>query len=208
MSRKNKLADNLQEKPGHFWSGFFFMNLSNKTCNMVKPTSVSENLNEEIRTPNSGKPPQKKDSRFERMAAAATRATGSSTAFLIAVVVILAWGISGPLFRFSDTWQLVINTGTTIVTFLMVFIIQQSQNKDSLAIQLKLNELIACDERASNRLVVVEDLSQEELEVLKKYYIRLSELAKNENDLHSSHSVDEAVDQHEHKSHLRHGLKK
>ena len=174
---------------------------------MVKPTSVSENLNEEIRTRNSGKRPQKKDSRFERLAATVTRATGSSSAFLIAVAVVLVWGITGPIFGFSDTWQLVINTGTTIVTFLMVFIIQQSQNKDSLAIQLKLNELIACDERASNRLVVVEDLSQEELEVLKKYYVRLSELAKNENDLHSSHSVDEAVDQHEHKSHLRHGKK-
>ncbi len=174
---------------------------------MVKPTSLSENLNEEIRMDNKGKSPQKLDSRFERMAAAATRATGSSTAFLIALAVIFVWGITGPIFDFSDTWQLVINTGTTIVTFLMVFIIQQSQNKDALAIQLKLNELIACDERASNRLVVVEDLSQEELEVLKRYYIRLSELAKNENDLHSSHSVDEAVGQHEHKSHLRHGVK-
>ncbi|HWJ90468.1 MAG TPA: low affinity iron permease family protein, partial [Flavisolibacter sp.] len=94
--------------------------------------------------------------RFERAAAAITRATGSSTAFLIAISVILIWAITGPLFHFSDTWQLVINTGTTIITFLMVFIIQQSQNKDSLAIQLKLNELIACDERASNRLIDVE----------------------------------------------------
>jgi len=81
----------------------------------------------------------------------------------------------------------------------MVFIIQQSQNKDSLAIQLKLNELIASDERASNRLIVVEDLTQDELEVLKKFYIRLSELAKKENDLHSSHSVDEAGDIHQYK---------
>src|SRR5947209_19863 len=127
--------------------------------------------------------------KFEKAAARITKATGSSAAFLIAVAIILVWAVTGPLFHYSDTWQLVINTGTTIVTFLMVFIIQQSQNKDSLAIQLKLNELIASNEGASNRLIVVEDLTQDELEVLKKFYVRLSELAKNENDLHSSHSV-------------------
>jgi low affinity Fe/Cu permease len=134
--------------------------------------------------------------RFEAFAAAATKITGSSTAFIIALVTILAWGITGPLFNFSNTWQLVINTGTTIITFLMVFIIQQTQNKDSMALQLKLNELIACEERASNRLIDVEDLTQEELEVLKKFYIRLATLAKKEHDLHSSHSVDEAGEQH------------
>jgi low affinity Fe/Cu permease len=131
---------------------------------------------------------------FETTANNVTKIAGSSGAFLLALVVILTWALTGPIFRFSDTWQLVINTGTTIVTFLMVFIIQQSQNKDSLAIQLKLNELIAAEERASNRLIVVEDLTQNELEVLKKFYIRLSELAKEQNDLHSSHSVDEARD--------------
>src|SRR5690349_7685012 len=98
---------------------------------------------------------------FDRFSAIATRATGSSYAFLIAIAVVLVWAITGPLFRFSDTWQLVINTGTTIVTFLMVFVIQQSQNKDTLAIQLKLNELIASDAAANNRLVDVEDLSPE-----------------------------------------------
>lgn len=144
---------------------------------------------------------------FEKSAASITRAAGSSSAFLIAVVVILVWGITGPVFHYSDTWQLVINTGTTIITFLMVFIIQQSQNKDSLAIQLKLNELIACEERASNRLIDVEDLTQEELETLKKFYVRLSELAEDENDLFSSHSVDEATGQHKHKLSLRHGSK-
>ncbi len=141
--------------------------------------------------------------KFEKAAAKATKATGSSTAFIIAVLVILVWAITGPIFHFSDTWQLVINTGTTIVTFLMVFIIQQTQNKDSMALQLKLNELIACNERASNRLIVVEDLTQEELEVLKKFYVRLSDLAKEHNDLHSSHSVDEASDLHQHKARLR-----
>jgi low affinity Fe/Cu permease len=141
---------------------------------------------------------------FERMAINITKITGSSLAFLLALAVIIAWAATGPLFHFSDTWQLVINTSTTIITFLMVFVIQQSQNKDSLAIQLKLNELIAAEERASNRLIVVEDLSQDELEVLKKFYVRLSQLAREGNDLHSSHSVDEAEDVHEHKSHLRH----
>jgi len=141
--------------------------------------------------------------RFENMSSSVTKATGSPWAFILAVLIIIIWGITGPVFHFSDTWQLVINTGTTIITFLMVFIIQQSQNKDSLAIQLKLNELIACDERASNRLIDVEALTQDELETLKKFYIKLSELAKKENDLFSSHSVDEATGQHKHKFELR-----
>jgi low affinity Fe/Cu permease len=130
--------------------------------------------------------------RFEGFAEGVTRATGTPTAFMIAFLVIVVWGVTGPVFHYSDTWQLVINTGTTIVTFLMVFLIQQSQNKDSLALQLKLNELIACEERASNRLIDVEDLSQEELDVLKKFYVRLASLAKDSADLHTSHSVDDA----------------
>jgi low affinity Fe/Cu permease len=140
---------------------------------------------------------------FEKISAVITRAVGTSTSFIIALFVILIWAITGPIFRFSDTWQLVINTGTTIITFLMVFVIQQSQNKDSLAIQLKLNELIASDEKASNRLIVVEDLTQAELEVLKKFYVKLAELAKQENDLHSSHSVDEAGGLHAYKQHSK-----
>lgn len=138
--------------------------------------------------------------RFEKVAAAVTKACGSSTAFLISLCVILLWAVTGPFFHFSDTWQLVINTGTTIITFLMVFVIQQSQNKDSLAIQLKLNELIAAEERASNRLIDVEDLTQAELETLKKFYVKLSELAEKDNDLFSSHSIDEADDVHREKS--------
>lgn len=134
--------------------------------------------------------------RFEKISSGITRSVGTSTAFLISLFVIVVWAVTGPIFRFSDTWQLIINTGTTIITFLMVFLIQQSQNKDSLALQLKLNELIASNEKASNRLIVVEDLTQNELEVLKKFYVKLSELAKKENDLHSSHSVDEADDMH------------
>src|SRR4026208_1559416 len=100
---------------------------------------------------------------LERFSLKATKATGTSGAFVIALGVIVVWLISGPLFGFSDTWQLVINTGTTIVTFLMVFLIQRTQNKDALAIHLKLNEIVAAMEGASNRLIDVEDLSEAEV---------------------------------------------
>jgi low affinity Fe/Cu permease len=136
---------------------------------------------------------------FQKMSAKVTKATGSPLAFTIALAVILIWGITGPIFKFSDTWQLVINTGTTIITFLMVFIIQQSQNKDTVAIHLKLNELIASHERASNRLVDIEDLTEEELEKIKKFYIKLSDLAEKENDVNTSHSLSEAENVHEFK---------
>src|ERR1700722_5189929 len=86
--------------------------------------------------------------------------SGSSSAFGLAVLIILAWLISGPIFHFSDTWQLVINTGTTIITFLMVFLIQRAQNKDSQAIQLKLNELVAAMKGASNRMINVKGLTE------------------------------------------------
>ncbi len=133
---------------------------------------------------------------FEKFSSNITKATGSSSAFILAFLVIIVWGITGPAFGFSNTWQLVINTGTTIITFLMVFIIQHSQNKDTVAIQLKLNELIAASSSASNRLIDVEDLTTRELETLKKFYIQLSELAKKENDIHKTHSIDEAVTFH------------
>ncbi|HMK25378.1 MAG TPA: low affinity iron permease family protein [Chitinophagaceae bacterium] len=141
---------------------------------------------------------------FERFSSKVTKATGSSVAFIIAILVILIWVVTGPLFHFSDTWQLVINTGTTIITFLMVFVIQHSQNKDTTAVQLKLNELIAASPTASNRLIVVEELSVEELEILKKFYIKLSELSKKEADIHTTHSIDEAKIAHQKK----HGLPK
>ena len=140
---------------------------------------------------------------FERFSANVTKATGSSTAFILAFLVIIVWGVTGPAFQFSNTWQLVINTGTTIITFLMVFVIQQSQNKDTTAMQLKLNELIATNAAASNRLVDVEELSAEELQTLKKFYRRLSELAKKEMDIHASHSIDEAKDNHLEKKKLK-----
>jgi low affinity Fe/Cu permease len=137
---------------------------------------------------------------FERFAAAATRTTGSVGSFAIALGVVLAWVITGPLFRFSDTWQLVINTGTTIVTFLMVFLIQQTQNKDGLAIQLKLNEVVAAVEGASNRLISVEDLTSEELEMLHAHYRRLAEMAREAADTRESHSVEEAERRHHRKT--------
>ena len=175
-----------------------------KPINMEQNKIMEKDINQEIKETKEMHKKKGFKAFFEKAAANITRATGSSTAFLVAVLIILLWGVTGPIFHYSDTWQLVINTGTTIITFLMVFIIQQSQNKDSLAIQLKLNELIACEERASNRLIDVEDLTQAELEVLKKFYVRLSELAEEENDLFSSHSVDEATGQHKHKLSLRH----
>ena len=129
---------------------------------------------------------------WERFAISVTRATGSTAAFILAFFVVLVWAISGPFFHYSENWQLIINTGTTIITFLMVFLIQKAQNKDSLAIQLKLNELVAAHEFASNRLVNVENMSEEDLKVIQKYYAGLSSLTKKEESLRQSHSIDEA----------------
>jgi low affinity Fe/Cu permease len=144
--------------------------------------------------------PQFQIGRFlERVSQLATRWTGTSVAFTLAFLVIVAWLISGPIFKFSNTWQLVINTGTTIVTFLMVFLIQRAQNKDALAIQLKLNEIVASLRGASNRLVDIEDLSERELETLHQHYRQLAALSKSHHDLFSSHSVDEAERRHQHK---------
>ena len=129
--------------------------------------------------------------------------SGSTPAFLIAVLVVIIWMISGPIFQFSNTWQLVINTGTTIVTFLMVFLIQRTQNKDSLALQLKLNELVAAIEGASNRLISVEDLSEEELEVLHTHFRRLADMAKKDTKITHSHSIEEAEARHASKTKTR-----
>ena len=133
---------------------------------------------------------------LERFSHQATRATGTSLAFILAVAVIVVWVITGPLFKFSDTWQLVINTGTTIVTFLMVFLIQRAQNKDALAIHLKLNEIVAALEGASNRLIDVEDLSEPEIDALRNHYKRLIELAKKDDVLTTTHSIEEAATRH------------
>lgn len=133
---------------------------------------------------------------FEKVAQKATQFSGTTYAFIIALSIILMWIFTGPIFDFSDTWQLVINTSTTIVTFLMVFLIQRAQNKDSRALHLKLNELIASMEGTSNRLIDVENLTEKELETLHKFYAHLANLTKKESDLTSSHSIEEANNFH------------
>lgn len=121
---------------------------------------------------------------------------GQPLAFVIALLVIVVWAVTGPAFGYSDTWQLVINTGTTIVTFLMVFLIQRTQNKDGMAIQLKLNELVAAMQGASNRLIDVEDLSEQELKSLHAHYRRLVDMSREDEDIFASHSIEEAEGRH------------
>lgn len=141
---------------------------------------------------------------LERFSRKATEATGTSAAFILACLVILVWITTGPLFHFSDTWQLVINTGTTIVTFMMVFLIQRSQNKDALAIHLKLNEIVAALEGASNRLIDVEDLTEAEIKTLHTHYQKLVSMAKKDLTLTLSHSIEEAEARHETKHQKHH----
>ena len=112
---------------------------------------------------------------FERFACSASRHTGSTGAFLIALSIVIVWAATGPLFHFSDTWQLVINTGTTVVTFLMVFLIQHAQNKEALAVQLKLDEILSALPAASNKLIDVEDLDEDELDDLRAHYQEMVE---------------------------------
>ena len=121
-----------------------------------------------------------------------SRVSGSNAGFMFAFYTVVVWAISGPVFHFSDTWLLIINTGTSIITFLMVFVIQEAQNKDTLALQLKLNELIAATQGASNRVINIEDMTEEELKVLKKFYSKLSDLSEKEEILGATHSIDEA----------------
>ena len=122
--------------------------------------------------------PPKSKSWFTRFAKWTSRVTGRPVTFLIAVLVILAWVITGPLFKFSDTWQLVINTGTTIVTFLMVFLIQNTQNRDSEATQIKLDELIRAIKGAHNALLDLEELEDEHLDRIRDHYERIAERAR------------------------------
>ena len=137
---------------------------------------------------------------FAKVAGKVSQATGSVWSFSVALLVVLVWAATGPIFHYSETWQLVINTGTTIVTFLMVFVIQHAQNKDMRAVQLKLNELIAAVEGASNRLIDVEDLSDRELEHL---YARFQHLAQNAQKL--SHGAKLTIDADDEESETAHG---
>jgi len=137
---------------------------------------------------------------MERASEAVTHGAGSTPAFLAAFAIILLWLAVGPIFHFSDTWQLVINTATTIITFLMVFLIQRAQNKDARAVSLKLDELIAATQGASNRLISLEELSEKELETLHAHYRELVRMAKQDSSLLESHSVEEAAARHERKA--------
>jgi low affinity Fe/Cu permease len=117
---------------------------------------------------------------FQKFAHKTSNAVGSPWAFLVAVLVILAWAVTGPIFHYSDTWQLVINTGTTIVTFLMVFLIQNTQNRDAKAIHLKLDELIRSKRGARNKMVDLEDCTDEELEQLEREFQRVRRRAEGQ----------------------------
>lgn len=140
---------------------------------------------------------------FERFAARAISVAGHSRAFGLACAVVVVWLLLGPFFGFSETWQLFINTGTTIVTFLMVFLLQQAQNKDTIAVHLKLNELLASHEYASNHVISIEDLSEEELQTLQKFYAHLADLADKEGGVKRTHSLDDAMKQHTRKRERR-----
>jgi len=141
----------------------------------------------------------KNESSLAKFSSKVTELAGSNSAFVTASLLVLLWLVSGAFFDFSDTWQLVINTSTTIITFLMVFLIQRSQNKESVALHLKLNELVAAHQQASNRLVSAEDMSEEELKTLQKYYSKLAVMSKKDESLQQSHSIEEATELHQHK---------
>ncbi|AVQ85760.1 MULTISPECIES: low affinity iron permease family protein [unclassified Variovorax] len=130
-------------------------------------------------------------SAFDHFASRVTRWAGTPLAFCMALLAVLLWALVGPLFHFSENWQLVINTGTTIVTFLMVFLIQQSQNKDSVALHLKLNELLAASKVASNRMIGIEDLDEQDLREVAEFYVRLAARARNSVACKECHSIDE-----------------
>ena len=125
-------------------------------------------------------PPAKKGSWFTRFAKGTAHASGRPAAFMLAFAIIFAWAVTGPIFHFSDTWQLIINTGTTIVTFLMVFLIQNTQNRDSQAIHVKLDELIRAIDTAKNTVLDLDDLSDEELDKLQANYAALAKKAELE----------------------------
>ncbi len=144
-----------------------------------------------------------KGSWLERASRTATEWAGSSLAFGLAAASIVVWLVTGPIFNFSNTWQLVINTGTTIITFLMVFLIQRAQNKDSAAIHLKLNELVAALPGSSNRLISAEELSEEEVKILRDHFRRLVELAQQDEDFTTAHSIEEAEAEHTRKKAAR-----
>jgi low affinity Fe/Cu permease len=135
-----------------------------------------------------------RESWFAGFARQATAWSGSTPAFILSVLVVLVWAITGPIFNYSDTWQLVINTGTTIITFWMVYLIQRAQNKDAQAIHLKLDELIAAVRGASNRLINAEKLSEEDLDELARKFDQLQQVVEEEKSSRKRHSIEEVAD--------------
>ena len=133
---------------------------------------------------------------LEKVSYNVTKAAGSNAAIILGFSIILLWFIAGSFLNFSDHWLWGISITTSIITFLMVFVIQKSQNKDALAIQLKLNELVAAHEFASNRLVDVENMTEEELKIIQKYYSRLSLSAKKDESMQQLHSIEEEEEKH------------
>ncbi len=128
---------------------------------------------------------------FDHFASRVTRWAGSPAMFCLALSVVLVWALMGPAFNYSENWQLVINTLTTIVTFLMVFLIQQSQNKDSVAVHLKLNELLAANRHASNRMIGIKDLDEQGLREVADFYTRLADRAKQGGNDRKAYSIDD-----------------
>jgi low affinity Fe/Cu permease len=151
----------------------------------TETTDRMNNLNEETHD---------KSSAFERASNAITNFSSTSAMFAIALGLILVWVVTGPIFGYSNTWLLIVNTGTSIITFLMVFLIQKAQNKESIAVQLKLNELIAANNKASNRLLNIQDLSEDELRTLYEHYQKLVELTQLATSNTKSHSVEDAIE--------------
>jgi low affinity Fe/Cu permease len=133
---------------------------------------------------------------IEKGASRVVLIAGKTSTVLIVLILVICWGISGFFLSFSSQWAMVIEIASSVITILMVFLILKSQNKDSLSIQLKLNELVAANESASNRLVNVEGMTEGELMVIQKYYSRLSEFAKKQDNLQQSHSIDEVHEEH------------
>jgi low affinity Fe/Cu permease len=143
----------------------------------------------------------------ERFALRIIAVAGSNTALAFSFGIVALWALGGVFFDFSPKWASIIGTLSSVITILMVFLIQKTQNKDSLAIQLKLNELVAAHGSASNRLVNVEGMTEEELKVIQKYYTKLSDFAKKQDTLTESHSIDERHKEHEIRSEMERELK-
>ena len=133
---------------------------------------------------------------IETIASNVVTVAGRTSTVFIVFLLVLAWAIAGFFLDFSARWEMIIGTISSVITILMVFLILKSQNKDSLSIQLKLNELVAANEAASNRLVNVEGMTEDELKVIQKYYLKLSEFTKKQDTLQQSHSIDEVHEEH------------